>query len=95
MVPSGPLAAAANQRENPNSTNPFFANKARSPDKSNRAGFAKNNEIRRTPDPMIRLDKTPSGDKDDEDIEGMKQPPLQKVRSYLHPYFSNQVILTL
>ena len=51
------------QRENPNSTNPFFLNKARSPDKLDRLGFNRNNDLRRTPEEMIIPEKA-AGDKD-------------------------------
>lgn len=54
------------ERENPNSTNPFFANKARSPDKSNRVGFSGKNELRRTPEPLLRLERDSSDSKERE-----------------------------
>ena len=34
---------------NPNSTNPYFANKVRSPDQQNRLGFGTKNELPRSP----------------------------------------------
>ena len=70
-------------RENPNSTNPFFANKVGSPDQSARLGFGAKNELGRSPQADANKESARGSGTDKsavgEEVKPREKPKLQKV----------------